>query len=116
VVPVVPVLYNPLLPIWNQGLIPGISTKKITIQMTDRNREYILDLFKIVGTTSILVVDREGNLKRLHCPFKVVAIVNLPPLREGAIYYVEAVKMTLELKEVYIIEGKGYFIWYFKIV
>lgn len=80
------------------------------------NREYILELFKIVSTTSILVVDREGNLKRLHCPFRVVAIVELPPdIALGAFYMVEAVKMTLELKEVYIIEGNGYFIWYFKI-
>lgn len=80
------------------------------------NREYILELFKIVTTTSILVIDSKGNLERLHCPFKVVAIVELPPLIIAeAFYMVDAVKMTLELKEVYIIKGKGYFIWYFKI-
>lgn len=85
--------------------------------MTERNREYILELFKIVSTTSILVVDRNGNLRRLHCPFKVVAIVELPPqITVGASYMVDAVKMTLELKEVYIIEGKGYLICYFKII
>lgn len=81
------------------------------------NREYILELFKIVSTTSILVVDRNGNLKRLQCPFSVVAIVALPPqITVGASYMVDAVKMTLELKEVYIIQNKGYFIWYFKII
>jgi len=85
--------------------------------MTDSNREYILELYKIVSTTSILVIDSEGNLKRLKCPFKVVAVVELPPqITVGASYYVEAVKMTLELKEVYIIQNKGYFIWYFKIL
>ena len=85
--------------------------------MTDSNREYILELFKIVSTTSILVIDREGNLKRLKCPFKVVAVVEWPPqITVGASYYVDAVKMTLELKEVYIIQNKGYFIWYFKIL
>jgi hypothetical protein len=83
----------------------------------DQNREYILELFKIVSTTSILVIDQKGNLKRLHCPFKVVAIVALPPqITVGASYMVDAVKMTLELKEVFIIEGKGYFIWVFKII
>jgi hypothetical protein len=87
------------------------------MQTSERNRKLILELFKIVSTTSILVVDREGNLKRLHCPFKVVAIVDLPPqIIAGAFYQVQAVKMTLELKEVYIIEGKGYFIWVFKII
>jgi len=56
-------------------------------------------------------------LKRLHCPFKVVAVVELPPqITVGAFYLVDAVKMTMELKEVYIIEGKGYFIWIFKII
>jgi len=84
--------------------------------MTESNREYIIELFKVVSTASILVVDREGNLKRLYCPFKVVAIVAMPPqIIVGASYMVEAVKMTLELREVYIINGNGYFIWYFKI-
>ena len=85
--------------------------------MTQQNREYILELFKLVSTTSILVIDHKGTLKRLFCPFKVVAIVDLPPqITEGASYYVEAIKMTLELQEVYIIEGKGYLIWIFRII
>ena len=85
--------------------------------MTEQNREYILELFKIVSTTSILVIDPEGKLKRLKCPFKVVAVVGLPPqITVGASYYVEAVKITLELKEVYIIRNKGYFIYFFKII
>ena len=84
--------------------------------MTERNREYIIELFKIVSATSILVVDHKGNLKRLHCPFRVVAIVELPPqITVGAFYMVEAVKMTLDLKEVFIIESKGYYYWYFRI-
>jgi len=85
--------------------------------MADNNREYILELFKIVNTTSILVIDQKGTLKRLKCPFKVVAIVDMPPqITEGVFYYVEAVKMTLELIEVFIIEGKGYYIWIFRII
>jgi hypothetical protein len=85
--------------------------------MTERNREYIIELFKIVSSTSILVVDHRGNLKRLQCSFRVVAIVELPPqITVGAFYMVEAVKMTLnDLKEVFIIESKGYYYWYFRI-
>ena len=81
--------------------------------MSENNREYILELFRIVSTTSILVIDNKGNLKRLHCPFQVVAIVDAPPLIAGAFYMVDAVKMTLDLMEVFVIEGKGYYIWYF---
>jgi len=85
--------------------------------MKDHNREYILELFKIVSTTSILVIDHKGTLKRLHCPFKVIAVVGLPPqIIVGALYLVDAVKMTLELKEVFIIEGQGYYIWIFRIL
>jgi len=85
--------------------------------MGDHNRKYILELFKVVGTTSILIVDWKGNLKRLNCPFRVIAVVEMTPhINVGAFYHVDAVKMTLELREVYIIEGKGYFIWYFKII
>ena len=84
--------------------------------MSEKNREYILELYKIVSTASVLVVDSKGNLRRLYCPFQVVAMVDSPPhIVVGAFYLVDAVKMTLELKEVYIIDGKGYFIWYFKI-
>lgn len=85
--------------------------------MADNNREYILELFKIVNTTSILVIDQKGTLKRMNCPFKVVAIVEIPPqITAGVSYYVDAVKMTLELKEVFIIQGKGYFICFFRIL
>ena len=82
--------------------------------MTDKSRKYIIELFKIVDTNSILVITYTGELKRLYCPFPVICIVNVPPLRKGNKYYVEAIKMTLELQDVFIINGRAYFIWYFK--
>lgn len=84
--------------------------------MTEQNRKYILELFKIVSPTSILVVDQTGKVKRLHCPFRVVALVSIfPDIIEGQFYMVDFVKMTLDLKEVFIIAGKGYYISYFSI-
>lgn len=83
----------------------------------EKNRKYILDLFKVVSTNSILIIDCERNLKRLYCPFNVIAIVEVPPqIVVGAFYMVESVKMTLDLVDVYIIEGKGYFTWIFRIL
>ena len=86
--------------------------------MTEKNRQYILELFKIVSPTSILVVNQTGKVKRLHCPFRVVALVSIfPDIIEGEYYMVDFVKMTLgELKEVFIIGGKGYLICYFRIM
>jgi hypothetical protein len=84
--------------------------------MSQRNREYIPELFKIVSTTSILVVNQYGKVKRLHCPFMVMAIKDVPPeIFKGKFYLVDFVKMTLDLKEVFLIQGKGYYISYFRI-
>jgi hypothetical protein len=84
--------------------------------MKEQNRQYILELFKIVSPTSILVVDKNGKVKRLHCPFKVLAIVDVPPeIVKGQFYMVDFVKMTMDLKEVFVIRGKGYYISYFRI-
>ena len=79
-------------------------------------RKYIVELFKIVDTKSILVVLYDGKVKRLHCPFWVICKVDVPPLQKGQEYAVEAVKMTLQLQDVFIIDGKAYFVWYFKII
>jgi hypothetical protein len=84
--------------------------------MSEKNREYILELFKIVSTTSILVVNKYGKVKRLHCTFRVMAIVDVPPqIEKGKLYMVDFVKMDFTLKEVYIIQGEGYYISYFRI-
>ncbi len=85
--------------------------------MTEKEaRKYISELFDTVSTTSILILDREGNVRRLYCPFKVVAILDIPPqISEGKSYLVEAVKMTIDLKQVFIIERKGYYFWCFLI-
>jgi len=83
--------------------------------MTKEARNYIVELFKIVGTNSVLVVMPAGRVKRLYCPFFVICKVDVPPLQKGQEYAVEAVKMTLQLQDVFIIEGRAYFVWYFKI-
>ncbi|AHW62331.1 hypothetical protein SAMN05444285_1625 [Draconibacterium orientale] len=78
-------------------------------------RAYITGLFKIVGTDSVLVVLYTGHVKRVHCPFTVIAKVDVPPLVEGKEYIVHAVKMTLHLQDVFIIDGKAYLVWYFAV-
>ncbi len=78
-------------------------------------RKYITDLFSIVGTNSILVILQTGKLKRLYYPFQVIYKIHAPPLEEGKEYSVEAIKMTLKLEEVFIIQGKAYYVWYFAI-
>jgi hypothetical protein len=89
---------------------------EIKCEMNENARQYILELFSFVSTDSIVIFTRAGRLKRLNCPFFVISRVNTTYLRKGNQYAVEAVKMTLGLEDVYIIDGKAYYIWYFDIV
>lgn len=78
--------------------------------------DYLKDLLKWVSTDSIMVIDKSGRLRTLYCPFKVVCLVNFPDIVKGEKVAVDAVKLTLEVKEVYIIRGVAYYIVYFRIL
>lgn len=80
------------------------------------SRDYIHELFKMVPIDSILVIDKKGEIKRIYCPFKVVVILPVGGFQPGIELYVEAIKITPELKDVYIIEWKAYYPFYFKIL
>ena len=83
----------------------------------EKARIYIVELFRIVSSSSILVIDSVGTLHRLNCPFKVVALMDIPPdIIQGKFYHVVAVKMSLELKDIFIINNKGFYIWGFLIL
>jgi len=83
----------------------------------EKARKYIVELFRIVSFSSILVIDSAGTLHRLNCPFKVVALIDIPPdIIQGKFYYVVAVKMSLELKDIFIINDKGFYIFGFFIL
>ena len=84
--------------------------------MTEKARQYIIEMFKIVGTDSLLIITPMGRLRRLYCPFKVVCKVDVSSLIKGQEYAVNAIKMTLKLEDVFIIEGKAYHVWCFTII
>lgn len=69
---------------------------------------YLQDLLKWVSSDSLLVIDLSGKLQRLNCPFKVICLINFPAINKGEKVSVEAVKLTVEIKEVYIIRGTAY--------
>lgn len=79
------------------------------------NEEYLKELLKHVKSDSILVIDAEDKLRRIYCPFIVLVIRLVPGLMVGDIASVEAVKITIELKDVYIIRGRAYYVYNFKI-
>lgn len=84
--------------------------------MTEKARQYIMELFKIVGTDSLLIITPAGSIRRLYCPFKVVSKVDVSSIVKGQEYAVNAIKMTLKLEDVFIIQGRAYYVWCFTII
>lgn len=78
--------------------------------------EYLKELLKWISTDDILVIDKSGALRRIYCPFKAICLVTFPEIKQGEKVSVDAIKLTVEIKEVYIIKGTAYFIIYFSIL
>jgi hypothetical protein len=63
-----------------------------------------------------LIIDQAGNIRRLYCPFEVICLVDFPAIIKGQKVSVDAVKLTVEIREVYIIKGTAYYIVNFSII
>ena len=85
--------------------------------MNEKQRKtYIKELFKYVKTDSILIINAVGHLERLWCPFKVLVIVDVHPLKKGQEKAVIAVKVADNLIDVYVIEEKAFYYYNFRII
>ena len=80
------------------------------------SEEYLKELLKWISSDSILIVDKSGSLRRIYCPFKAICLVTFPEIKQGERVSIDAIKLTVEVKEVYIIKGTAYFIIYFSIL
>ena len=78
-------------------------------------RKYLHDLFQLVSTRSILIIDKYGNVKRIYCPFPVVVVREIPNLSIGDIEDVTAIKMDLTLRDIYIVKGNPYYYFNFNL-
>jgi len=64
----------------------------------------------------IYIVTWNNLLKQLFTPFEVEVIRSVGDLEIGQIVWVSQVKVTPQLKTVYIIEGKAYYFFHFDII
>ena len=78
--------------------------------------EYLQELLQWVSSDNLLVIDKSGKLRRIYCPFWVVSLVDFPAITKGQKVAVDAVKLTVEVKEVYVIGGVHYYVIYFRIL
>jgi len=80
------------------------------------DKKELQDLLKYSSPKELYVVTWNNLLKRLFCPFKIKVLNDVGDLRKGEIKDVDGVKVTLELKTVYLINGKNYYHYHFDII
>ena len=79
-------------------------------------RKHLAELLRYCNPKHLYVVTWNNVLKLLICPFKVKAIYDVASIKKGKIVLVDEVKITMELKTVFIINGKAYFYYHFDIL
>lgn len=80
------------------------------------NKKLLAELLKYSNPKELYVVTWNNLLKLLFCPFKVYVNHDIGYLKQGQIVWVDEVKVTMELKTVYIIKGQSYYYHHFDII
>jgi hypothetical protein len=81
-----------------------------------RKEEYLKELLKWVSSDSLLVIDKKGALKRIYTPFQAICLVSFPNINQGEKVAVDAIKLTVEVMELFIFYGIPYYIIFFIII
>ena len=79
-------------------------------------KKELAELLKYSSPREIYVITWNNILKRLFCPFEVQVLQDIDTLKKGQIVYVDEIKVTIELKTVFIIDNKAYYYYHFEIV
>lgn len=80
------------------------------------NRKQLAELLRYSSPYSLLVITYKNEILELHCPFWVLVKHDIGKLREGMKAPVEMVKLSFELKTVFMIVGTPYYYWHFSIL
>lgn len=64
----------------------------------------------------LYVITYNNKLKLLSCPFRVTVLANVGMLRKKQFAWVSEVKVTTELKTIFIIDRSAYYYYYFDII
>lgn len=80
------------------------------------DKQDLAEQLKYSSSEWLYIVTWNNLLKQLFCPFKVVVLRSVGSLFEGQIVWVEAVKVTMQLKTVFVIDSSAYYYYYFDIL
>lgn len=78
-------------------------------------KKQLAELLKYSSPREIYIITWNNLLRRLFCPFEVQVLEDIGTLKAGQIVWVDGIKVTHELKTVYIILGKAYHYHHFDI-
>lgn len=76
----------------------------------------LADVLKYSSPKELYVITYYNVLKLLFCPFKVKVLTNVGLLRKGQLVWVKEVKVTTELKTIFIIGSNAYHYHSFEIL
>jgi hypothetical protein len=62
---------------------------------------------------SIYVVTWDNLIKQVFTPFKTIVFSDVGQLSKGQIVTVEKIKITIQLKTVFVVDGKAYYHYHF---
>jgi hypothetical protein len=79
------------------------------------NQKQLAELLKYSNSKELFIVNYNNLLKQLLCPFDVTVLHTIKDLKKGQIVLVDEVKITMQLKTVYVIKGKAYYYHHFDI-
>lgn len=84
--------------------------------MADNNKTVLEEINKYCSPNSLLIIDKNGVLRRLVCPFKVRVIIDTKEKNKGQEVYVLAVKISDELILLYLVDKTLYPYYFFIII
>lgn len=74
------------------------------------------EIEKYCSPVSLLIVNANGELLRLNCPFQVIVLLEVGTLMTNSTAIVTEVKVDSKLILVYIINKQGYYYYNFSII
>lgn len=75
----------------------------------------LAEFLKDISPVELYVVNFNNELEVLTCPIEVISKEDISFLRKHQIVFVELIKVTRDLKTVFIIERKAFFAHHFSI-
>ncbi len=79
-------------------------------------KKELAELLKYSSPKEIYVITWNNVIKRIFSPFRVKVLKDIGVLKRGQVVLVSEVKVTLELKTVFMINGQAYYYNYFDII